>query len=163
MPTAAQRWASSAAPTVDPSVQPFTVTSPSRASTATTSAAGPKRASAAVEERVVERGRAEEHARGAGRERRVDQLEAAVAAADLDRDPGRGDTLDQAQVRRPGEGAVEIDEVEPRRARGGEALRGRDRVAAVDRDPLATALGEADDASVEDVDRRIDDEVLLAC
>ena len=104
-----------------------------------------------------------EHARGAGRERRIDQLEAAVAAADLDWDPGRRDTLDQVQVRRPGEGTVEIDEVEPRRARGGESLRGRDRVAAVDRDPLTTALGEADDAPVEHVDRRVDDEALFAC
>ena len=104
-----------------------------------------------------------EHARRAGRERGVDQLEAAVAAADLDGNPGRGDTLDQAQVRRPGEGAVEIDEVEPGRARGRETLRGRDRVAAVDRDPLAAALREADDASVEHVDRRVDDEALLAC
>ena len=81
----------------------------------------------------------------------------------LDGSPSRGDTLDQAQVRRTGEGPVEIDEVEPRRARAGEALRGRDRVAAVDRDLPATALGEADDPSVEHVDRRIDDEALLAC
>ena len=125
-PAGAHRLASSAAPTVDPSVQPFTVTSPSLASTATTSAAEPKRVDRGPEERVVERRGPEEHARRAGCKRGVDQVEAAVAAADLDRNARGRDPLDEAKIRRPGEGAVEVDEMEPRRAVGGEAhCRGR--------------------------------------
>ena len=112
------------------------------------------------QERVVERGGADEHPRGSGCQRRVDQLEAAVAASHLHGNADGGNALEETQIRLAGEGAVEIDEMEPGRAFGDEPLGGRDRVAALDRHVLAPALGEADDASREHVERRIDGEVL---
>ena len=160
IPADAQRRASSAARISESCSQPLTVTNPSRASTATTRAAAPKRSTAVVRNVVVERGRADEHARRAGRQRRVDQLEAAVAASHLHGDAHGRNALQEPQIRLAREGAVEIDEVEPGRALGDEALGGCDRVAALDRHLLAPALGEADDASRKHVESRVDGEVL---
>ena len=115
---------------------------------------------------MVERGRAHEHARRPRCERSIDQLATAVATADLDRDADARDPFDEPEIRFARERTVEIDEMEPGRAFRSEALRGRHRVAAVDRDPLAPALLEADDATLQHVDRRIDGELLvllLAC
>ena len=68
-------------------------------------------------------------------------LVGAVAAADLEREPaGRGDTLDEPERRRAVECSVEIDEVEAPRALVAEPPGQLDRVAALDRDGLATAL-----------------------
>ena len=74
---------------------------------------------------------------------------------------GRGDALDEAERRAPGEGAVEIDEVEAAGALVAEPPRELDRVAALDRHRLAAALREPDDAALEDVDRRDDVEVVV--
>ena len=63
------------------------------------------------------------------------------------------DARDELLRRRAGEGAVEVDEVEPAGAFSGEAPRRGLRVAALDRDALANALGEAHAAPLEDVER----------
>ena len=114
-------------------VQPSSATRPSRTSTATTRPS-PKRGAACGEEVGARRGGADEHARGAGGERGLDRLERAVAAADLHGHTARGgdDALEQARRRRAREGAVEVDEVEERRALGDEAPRGLHRIAALD-------------------------------
>ena len=72
------------------------------------------------------------------------------------------DALQEREVRLALEGTVEIDEVEPGRALGYEALGGRNRVAALDRHLLATTLEETNDPSAEHVQSRIDGEVLAS-
>ena len=111
------------------------------------------------QERLVERRSADEHACGACGQRGLDELDRAIPAAHLHREAGRGDPLDECEVRLPGEGAVEIDEMEPGRARGCEALGSADGVAAFHRHLLAAPFEEADDPSLEDVDRGVDGEM----
>ena len=112
------------------------------------------------QELVVERGGADEHARCAGLERVSDRVEAAVAAADLHRRPDRGDARDEIEVGSARERAIEVDEVEPGGALRRKALGRRDRIAALDGHCLPAALREANDTALEDVDRRVDREIL---
>ena len=77
-------------------------------------------------------------------------------------------TVSTSPAGRPArERPVEVDDVEPLRALGGEASRRRCGIAALDRHLLAPALEEPDTASFEDVQRGDDGEaghaVVLAC
>ena len=84
-----------------------------------------------------------------------------VAAPDLKGEtPCSRDALDQVERRRAGESAVEVDEVQPRRAFVAKAPRQLDRITSLDRHCLPAALGESHDAAFEDVDRRDQLEVL---
>ena len=152
-PAAAQSSASVAAVVPELLVQPSTATSPSRTSIATTSCVG-EPGGGLGEERGGEGGRPDHDAVGARRDRRGDRPVGAVAASDLERKPpGRGDAFDEPERRRAGECSVEVDEVQPPRAFVAEPPGELDRIASLDRDRLATALREADDASFEHVDR----------
>ena len=159
MPAAAQLRASSSAVSSAERVQPSTVTDAvpridrHRHPVAERSRSG-------GQELFVERGRADEHARGARVEGVLDRVEAAVAAADLHRRAHRGDARDEAEVGIPRERAVEIDEVEPGGALRSEPLGRGDRIASLDGDRFSAALREADDAAIENVYRRIDREAL---
>ena len=85
-----------------------------------------------------------------------------IAQAARDLDPNtlpdcRGDGRDDRAMRRDaGPGGVEIDDVQPRRARRRELERGRDRIRVVCGLPVEVALGEPDHASPTQVDRRQD-------
>ena len=89
-----------------------------------------------------------------------DQVETAVAASDLHGDARGRNSLDQAEIGLAREGAVEIHEVEPGRALRDEALCSRDGVAALDRHLLAPPFVETNDAALEDVQSRVDGEML---
>ena len=100
---------------------------------------------------------------GAGGDRRGDRVVGAIAAADLEREPaGGGDALDETERRRTPLNAPSRSTRCSRRApSAAEPPRELDRVAALDRHGLPTSLREADDASLEDVDRRENVEVLV--
>ena len=51
--------------------------------------------------------------------------------------------------------------MQPRRSCGGEALRGREGVASLDRDLLAPAFEQPHDAAFEDIDRGVDQHVSM--
>src|SRR5215207_8114074 len=97
---------------------------------------------------------------GAGVERRLDRPGVAQAAAELD---GRVDCCrDPPQmlevVGRALAGAVQIDHVQPLGAAPGPALGRVERVGVVLRLALVVALNQADRATAEDVDRRVEDQ-----
>ncbi len=159
MPAAAQRRASSPGVSSAERVQPFTVTVPSTSVDRHRDAiAEPSRGR--EQELVLERGGADEHALCTGLERVSDRVEAAVAAADLYRRTDRGDARDEIEVGSTRERAVEVDEVEPGGALRCEALSRGDRIATLDGHCLPAALREANDAALENVDRRVDREVF---
>ncbi len=114
-----------------------------------------------AQERLVQSRGADEHSRGSGLECGRDELDGAIAAADLHRQPSLGDVANQVELWRPGEGAVEIDEVQPRGTRRREPRRGCAGIAAFHGHTLAAALLETDDPALENVDRRIDRERRL--
>src|SRR5262245_16465778 len=107
---------------------------------------------------ILDRDGAEDGARGACGEHGVDRGRVAEPAAHLHRDvDGGADRTDEVGLRGPsGARAVEVDDVEPARARGGEPARHRDRIVAVDRLAVEGALPEADAAAAAQVERRID-------
>ena len=84
------------------------------------------------------------------------RLDGAQAAAELDRHAGaRGDALEVLEVHRaPVARAVEVHDVQPRRALGDPAPRGLERVGVVDLAALEVALLEPHRLAAEDVDRR---------
>src|SRR5690606_17144024 len=73
---------------------------------------------------ILDRDGAQDHAIDANLEPTLDALEGTDAAAQLDRQTGRGkDRLDERLVHRAaGKGAVEIDQMQPLEAGGGEGL-----------------------------------------
>ena len=115
------------------------------------------------EERGGERGRPDHDAICPGGECRRDRVLAAVAPADLERKPARRrDPLDEAERRSAAECAVEIDQVQAGGPLVTEPPGELDRVAALDRDGLPAPLREPHDASIENVDRREELELLCA-
>ena len=92
-------------------------------------------------------------------EHRGDRVHVAQAAADLHRDRhGTADLAHQMRLQRPASArAVEVDDVQPRRAGRGPGSRDRDGIVAVHRLPVELALHEPDAAATAQVDRRIDD------
>ena len=106
---------------------------------------------------ALHRGGADDHARDAGAEQGSRGLDRAHAAAGLHLATHCGtDRFDGADVgghaRTRG---VEVDHVDPLRARGFEVARHRDGIVAVDGLGVVVAAEEADDLAVTDVDRGI--------
>src|SRR5581483_5938472 len=118
--------------------------------------AGPARART-LRDRRIERGSgAEDRALRAGIEHARERVEIAQAAADLHRNRERGtDAGDQRPLRpRASRRAVEVDDMEPRRALARPALGHRDRIVAVRGLRREVALHEAHAAAAPEVDRR---------
>ena len=119
-----------------------------------------ERAEDVVEEvDVGERGRAEDHALGAGAQRVADRRQRAQAAAVLDRHAELvRDPLEVVEaLRRPGPRTVEVDDVEEPRARLDPRARGLDRRVAVDGLLGEVALHQPHRLALGDVDRRVED------
>ena len=110
------------------------------------------------EARALDRGGADDHVAQAVVEIALDGVEVAQAAAELHRDLVADlahDRLDRRLVDRlAGEGAVQVDQVQPARAGVEPAARHRGRVVAERGDGLHVALFEAHALAVFEVDRR---------
>ena len=108
---------------------------------------------------VAERGRADDHALGAGAQRVVHGADRPQAAAVLDRDAGPGH--DPAQVVERGglarARAVEVDDVEVARARLDPRAGRLERVVVVDGLGVEVPVREPHGLPAADVDRRVED------
>ena len=134
-PAPSNFFASSMAPSVDASAQPSTATLPPRASMPTAILPGKAPAGFLHQLRIAHRDRAEDDARQALVEPVLDIGQRADAAAELHRVPRRlQDRLDRRAIdRTAGEGAVEIDHMQPFETLVLEGLGLRGRVGVVDR------------------------------
>src|SRR5207247_2073362 len=108
---------------------------------------------------IRDRERAEHRARRARGERRLHRRPVAEPAAHLHGDAHRGaDGSHQVGLHRPpGARAIQVDDVEPARARRLEATSDRHRIVAVHRLAVESALEEPHAAAAAEIDRGIDD------
>ena len=108
---------------------------------------------------IAHRHGTQDHAADAAREPRLDRRHVPDAAAELNREIDRlEDRAHRVGVDRlAGEGAVEIDDVKPGEAGGGEGPRLRRGVVGEDRGPRHVALHEPDASAPLEVDRREED------
>jgi hypothetical protein len=152
-PCFAARFAAAAGSISVASVQPATASFPSRASSPIATRSG------CAEPRVLHGDRAHDHAGRTGREHRGHGGRVAQPPAHLHRNvDGAADGLDELRLHRtPLARAVEIDDVQPARARGLPAPRDRDRIVAVDRLLIELALEETHAPPAAQVDRGVDD------
>ena len=141
-----------------PSTHPRVATSRPRASRPTATWPGWQRAELGHELGLFDRRSPDDDALDPGQEPLTRRFDAPHATARLHlARHARADRLDHTEIRAlAGAGGVEVDDVDPRRARGLEVAGDPHRVVVVDRLRVEVALVEPDTLPVAEVDRRVE-------